>query len=82
MYLHLRDTIVIPEEGDTPHPLCNQCVMFVPWKYLNGRHPRTVMYKQGAEKKRCILTLELARVGADTEFLHYAQALVNVKDFK
>ena len=38
---HVRDTIVILEEGNLPHPRCPLCDMMVPWKALNGTHRRT-----------------------------------------
>ena len=34
---HVRDTIIILEEGNLPHPRCENCDMFVPWRALNGR---------------------------------------------
>ena len=33
---HMRDTIIILEEGNLPHPRCENCDMFVPWQALNG----------------------------------------------
>ena len=35
---HVRDTIIILEEGNLPHPRCKNCNMFVLWKAYNGRH--------------------------------------------
>ena len=31
MYRHLRDTIVILEEGNRPRPRCPKYDMFMPW---------------------------------------------------
>ena len=49
---HVRDTIIILEEGNIPHPRCENCDMFVPWRALNGRHKSTVVFKSGPERKR------------------------------
>ena len=35
---HVRDTIIILEEVNLPHPWCSQCEMQVPWSALSGRH--------------------------------------------
>ena len=48
----MRDTIIILEEGNLPHPRCENCDMFVPWRALNSRHKSTVMCKSGVERKR------------------------------
>ena len=39
---HVRDTVVILEEGNLPHPQLPLCDMLVPRKDLNGTHKRTV----------------------------------------
>ena len=39
---HVRDTIIILEEGNLPHPRYENCDMFVPWRALNDRHKSTV----------------------------------------
>ena len=49
---HVRDTIIILEEGNLPHPRCENCYMLVPWRALNGRHKSTAMCKSGVERKR------------------------------
>ena len=35
---HIRDTVIILEEGNLPHPRCSWCNILVPWQALNGRH--------------------------------------------
>ena len=40
-YQHVRDTVVILEEGNLLHPQCPMCDMLVPWRTLNGTHQRT-----------------------------------------
>ena len=49
---YVRDTIIILEEGNLPHPRCENCDMFVPCRALNGRRKSTMMCKSGAEQKR------------------------------
>ena len=49
---HVRDTVIILEEGNLPHPRCEECDMLVPWRSLNGRHKDTEMCRSGAIKKR------------------------------
>ena len=39
VHRHVRDTIVMMEEGDRPHPRCLVCDMFILWVELNRRHP-------------------------------------------
>ena len=47
---NVRDTIIILEKGKLPHPRCENCDMFVPWRALNGRHKSTMMCKRGGRK--------------------------------
>ena len=49
---HVRDTVIILEEGNLPHPRCENCDMLVPWRSLNGRHKDIAMCRSGAERKR------------------------------
>ena len=39
IHRHVQYTVVILEEGNSPHPLCPACDMFVPWSALNLCHP-------------------------------------------
>ena len=54
-YRHVRDTVVILEEGKLPHPRCPICDMLVPGRYLNRMHWRTAQCKRGDEQKRWFL---------------------------
>ena len=38
---HVRDTVIILEGGNLPHPRCEECDMLVLWRSLNGRHKDT-----------------------------------------
>ena len=49
---HVRDTVIILEEGNLPHPWCENCGMLVPWRALNVRHKDTAMCRSGVERKR------------------------------
>ena len=48
---HVRDTVVILEEGNLPHPRCPLCDMLVPWRSPNETHQHTAQCKRGAERK-------------------------------
>ena len=48
---HVRDTVIILEEGNLPHPRCPLCGMMVPWKALNGIHRCTAQCTWGAERR-------------------------------
>ena len=52
VHRHVLDTVVILEEGNSPHPRCARCDMQVPQRALNGRHPGTAQCHKGAERKR------------------------------
>ena len=41
LHRYVRDTVVILEEGNLPHPRLPQCNMLVPWRALNRIHPAT-----------------------------------------
>ena len=45
---HVRDIVIILEEGNFPYPRCSRCDMLVPWWSLNGRHKKTAMCRSGA----------------------------------
>ena len=49
---HVRDTVVILEEGNLPHTRNPLCALMVPWKALNGTHRRIEQCNRGADRKR------------------------------
>ena len=53
---HVRDIVIILEEGNLPHTRCSQCDILVPWQTLNGKHHGTTICRSGAERKRRIMT--------------------------
>ena len=52
LHWHVLDTVVILEEGNSPHPRWAQCNMLVPRRALNGRHPAKAQCARGVERKR------------------------------
>ena len=48
---HARDTVVILEEGNLPHPRCPLCDILVPWRSMNGIYWHTIQCRKVAEKK-------------------------------
>ena len=49
LHRHIKDTIVILEEGNQPYPHWNKCEMFFSQRSLNGRHPSTALCQPGGE---------------------------------
>ena len=79
---HVREILIILEEGNLPHPRCSRCDMLVPWRALNGKHHDTAMCRSGAEqKRRRMAEIEL---GESTEmaFEAYGKQLKAVSSFK
>ena len=72
---HVRDTVVILEEGNLPHPCCPLCDIMVPWKALNGTHRRTEQCNRGAERKRQKLATEEEMEVTDRDFSAYGRPL-------
>ena len=58
LHRHVRDTVIILEEGNLPHPRCPKCNMLVPWKALNRRHITITRCAKGVEWKRQCLAEE------------------------
>ena len=51
-HFHMRETIVILEEGKQLYYRCPKCEIFVSNKALNGWHLTTEFCRQGEKKKR------------------------------
>ena len=56
LHRHMRDTMVIREKGNLPHPRLPSCDMLVPWSALNGHHPNIAQYANGV---KLLLQVEL-----------------------
>ena len=78
---HVRDTVVILEEGNLPNQWCPLCDMMVPWKALNGTHRRTAQCKRGAERKICRLAADEEREVTARDFSAYGFSLYMVTSF-
>ena len=79
---HVRDTVVILEEGNPPHtrvPLRN---IMVPWRFLNKSHKHTAQCKKGSERKRRSLVTEEERAATSRAFRTYGRTLKMVLSFK
>ena len=79
---HVRDTVLIMEEGNLPHPCYPLCDMMVLWKALNGTHRRTAQCTQGAERKRWGLLAEEEREVPARDFRAYGHPLEMATSFK
>ena len=71
----MRDTVIILEEGNLPHPRCENCDMLVPWRALNGRHKDTAMCRSGVESKRRRLAEAEIREITEMAFETYGEQL-------
>ena len=82
LHRHVRDTVIILEEGNHPHPRCLRCDMLVPWKELNGRHITTAQCTEGVKRKRRQLAAEEMRESAERAFQAYGRPIKTVTLFK
>ena len=55
---NFRDTVVILEEGNLPHPQCPICDMMLPWRSLSRNSQRTAQCSNRADRKRRRLAAE------------------------
>ena len=79
---HVRDIIIILEEGKLPHPRCSNCDMCVPWRALNVRHKSTEMCRSGADRKRRRLAEAEFRDSTEMAFEVYGQQIQSVPRLK
>ena len=79
---HVRDIVIILEEGNLPHPRCSRCDMLVPWWNLNGKHKGTAMCRSGAERKRRRLAETEMQESTEMSFEAYGKQLEAVPSFK
>ena len=73
MHRHVKENIVILDEGNHPIPICNMCDMFVPWKEPNSWQYHTDMCNWGSEQKRCQIAAEVARGRYEIAFMIYGK---------
>ena len=79
---HLRDTVIILEEGNLPHPRCPRCDMIVPWRALNRKHLAKAQCAKGVEGKRIQMAEENLRESLERDFQAYMEPLETVILFK
>ena len=68
---HVRDTGVILEEVNLPHPRCPLFNILVPWRDMNGIHWRTAQCKKGLKQNRRRPAAEEERVATSRAFRVY-----------
>ena len=79
---HVRDIVIILEEGNLPHPRCSRCDMLVPWRTFDGKHHGTAMCRSGAERKRRQLAETELQESTEMAFDAYGKQLEAVPSFK
>ena len=53
---HVRDTVLILEEGNLPHPRCPLCDMLVLWKALNGTKQAHGTVQPGSRAEETVIS--------------------------
>ena len=82
VHRHVHDTVVMLEEGNSPHPRCPMCDMQVPRKVLNGRHLGTAQCAKGAERKRRRLAETETKENLEQAFSAYGKPMEAVTEFR
>ena len=82
LHRHVRDTVVILEDGKISHPRCPRCDMLFPWRDLKGMHLATAQCTRGAERKRRQIAEEEFRERSERAFQAYGETLENVTAFR
>ena len=79
---HVRDTVIILEEGNIPQPWCPCCDILVPWRALNGLHITTTQCAEEVERKQRRMGEYEMQESEDRAFQAYARPLETVTSFK
>ena len=82
LHQHVLNNVVILEEGNLPHPLCDRCNILVPRLALNDRHPNISQCARGEEWKRRRLAEAETRDSLEKAFDAYGELLENVTIFR
>ena len=82
MHRYVLDTMVMLEEGNSPHPWCAWCDMQPPRRELNGRHLGTAQCLKGVERKRRRLAEAETRKNSERAFEAYGAPVESVTEFK
>jgi hypothetical protein len=81
MHRHVRDELVILEEGTALLPRCELCDMFVTYKSLNQSHQQSAYCREGAARKRQRHAREDARLASEVVFTARGVPLDSVQTF-
>ena len=81
MHRHVRDTVVILEEGGHPVPRCPKCDILFTWRALNFNPHATEMCSRGDEQRQKRQWEEEARRRNVLAFQDYGRLLVSVSEF-
>ena len=82
VHRNVQDTVVMLEEGNSPHPRCARCDMQVPRKALNGCHLGTAQCAKGVERKRRRLAETETRENLERVLSAYGQPMEAVTEFR
>ena len=76
---HVRDTVIIMEEGTLPHPQCPRCNMLMTWRALNFS---TAQCAKEEDRKRQRMAEEEIQESEDRAFQAYGRPLMTITSFK
>ena len=79
---HVKDDVVILEEGNHPYPRCPKCEMFVSQQELNVRDNSTALCQQGEDHKQRHMAAEEAEAREAMALTAYGRPLTEVSSFK
>ena len=77
-HCHVRDTIVILEEGNRNYPHCHKFDMLVSKNALNDRQPYTSLCQQVEDQKHLHLAAYEVEAGEEMVITTYSQPLTSV----
>ena len=67
----MRDTVIIVEEDNLPHPRFPQCYILFMWEGLNKQDPTTSQCDKGVYMNRNMLETEETQAGTERYFRVY-----------
>ena len=79
---HVRDIVIILEDGNLLYPRFSRYYMMVPWRDLNGKYHATAMCKKGAERNRRWMVKAELRDSMERAFEAYGKPLETLLSFK
>ena len=82
LHMHVRDTVIILEEGNLPHKHCPYFYILVPCKPLNRLNLTTTQCANRTEKKRWRLAADEMTESTSRAFQDYGRPVETVALFK